>query len=123
MREATSPALKVALAFHEAWASKDLDRALSYLAEDIVCDAPAGRMEGIAAYREFMAPFVGMLLDSEMIAAFGDQDKAVIVYDTKTKLVESAPAAECVTVANDKITYNRFIFDRAPFDAARRAQS
>src|SRR4051812_38738259 len=51
MREATSPALKVALAFHEAWASKDLDRALSYLAEDIVCDAPAGRMEGIAAYR------------------------------------------------------------------------
>lgn len=122
MREATSPALKVALAFHQAWSNKKLDQALGYLAEDIVCDAPAGRIEGIAAYREFMAPFVQMLIDSEMIAAFGDQDRAVIVYDTKTALVESAPAAECVTVRNDKITYNRFIFDRAPFDAARRAR-
>lgn len=123
MRDATSPALKVALAFHEAWVNKDLDRALNYLAEDIVCDAPAGRMQGIAAYREFMAPFVQMLISSQMIAAFGDEDQAVVVYDTKTALVESAPAAECVTVLNDKITYNRFIFDRAPFDAARRARS
>lgn len=122
MPNATSPALEVALAFHQAWSNKDLDRAMSYLAEDIVCDAPAGRMEGIAAYREFMAPFVQMLINSQMIAAFGDHDQAVIVYDTKTKLVESAPAAECVTVQNNKITYNRFIFDRAPFDAARRAR-
>jgi hypothetical protein len=123
MREPTSPALKVALAFHQAWSNKDLDLALSYLAEDIVCDAPPGRIEGIAAYREFMAPFVQMLVNSQMIAAFGDQDQAVIVYDTRTALVESAPAAECVTVLNDKITYNRFIFDRAPFDAARRARA
>jgi len=122
MREAKSPALDVAMAFHEAWANKDLDRALGYLDENIVCDAPAGRIEGIAAYREFMAPFVKMLLDSKMIAAFGDQDQAVIVYDTKTRLVDSAPAAECVTVEDDKITYNRFIFDRAPFDAARQAR-
>jgi ketosteroid isomerase-like protein len=35
--------------------------------------------------------------------------------------VASAPAAECVTVRDGKITYSRFIFDRAPFDAARKA--
>lgn len=122
MREATIPALDTALAFHQAWVNKDLDLAMSYLAEDIVCDAPAGRVEGVAAYREFMAPFVQMLIDSQMIAAFGDQDRAVIVYDTRTALVDSAPAAECVTVVDDKITYNRFIFDRTPFDAARRAR-
>ena len=29
--------------------------------------------------------------------------------------VTSAPAAECVTVIDGKITDNRFIFDRAPF--------
>jgi hypothetical protein len=33
--------------------------------------------------------------------------------------VPSAPAAECVTVKDDKITYSRFVFDRAPFEAAR----
>jgi hypothetical protein len=35
--------------------------------------------------------------------------------------VTSAPGAECLTVSDGKITYSRFIFDRAPFDAARRA--
>lgn len=50
--------LQVATAYHEAWTSKDLDRAMSYIADDIVCDAPAGRIEGAAAYQAFMAPFV-----------------------------------------------------------------
>ena len=54
-------------------------------------------------------------------AAFGDDTTAVLVYDTETVPVASAPAAECVTVTDGKITHNRFIFDRAPFDAARQA--
>ena len=32
---------------------------------------------------------------------------------------DPAVGAECVTVTDGKITYSRFIFDRAPFDAAR----
>jgi SnoaL-like domain len=116
-----SAALRVALAYHEAWIGKDLDRAMTYLADDIVCDAPAGRIEGATAYREFMAPFVGMLLGAELIAAFGDEERALIMYDTRTILVPSGPAAECVTVHNGKISYSRFIFDRVPFAAARQA--
>jgi hypothetical protein len=54
-----------------------------------------------------------------MIAAFGDDETALIIYDTATVPVPSAPAAECVTVKDDKITYSRFVFDRAPFEAAR----
>jgi hypothetical protein len=41
------------------------------------------------------------------------------MYDTETVPVKSAPGAECVTVTDGTITYSRFIFDRAPFDAAR----
>lgn len=62
MNDDTGPALQTALAYYEAWTSKDLDR------------------------------------------------------------VESAPAAECVTVRDGKMVYSRFIFDRAPFQAARRAE-
>jgi ketosteroid isomerase-like protein len=116
-----SPALDVALAYYEAWTSKDLDGAMSYIADDIVCDAPAGRMEGAAAYREFMAPFVQIFKSAQMIAAFGDEETALVMYDTETVPVKSAPAAECVTVKDGKITYSRFVFDRAPFEAARRA--
>ena len=46
MTETTSPALRTALAYYEAWTSHDLGQAMRYIAEGIVCDAPAGRIEG-----------------------------------------------------------------------------
>ena len=119
MTESTSPALDVALAYYHAWTGHDLDKAMTYIADDIVCDAPAGRLEGAAAYRNFMGPFVQILTGSELVAAFGDDQQAVIMYDTETVPVKTAPGAECVTVTDGKITRSLFIFDRAPFDAAR----
>ena len=119
MTETTSPALRTALAYFRAWTSHDFESAMSYIADDIVCDAPAGRLEGAAAYRGFMGPFVQILTKAELIAAFGDEHTAVLVYDTSTVPVASAPASECVTVTDGKISYSRFIFDRAPFAAAR----
>jgi hypothetical protein len=118
-----SAALKVALAYYEAWTSKDLDAAYSYVAEEIVCDAPAGRIEGKDAYRAFLTPFAGSLLSATLIAAYGDEDKALIMYDTSSALVASGPGAECLTVVDGKITYSRFIFDRLPFAAARQAMA
>jgi ketosteroid isomerase-like protein len=123
MTESTSPALEVALAYYHAWTGHDLDKAMSYIADDMVCDAPAGRLEGATAYRNFMGPFVQILTGSELVAAFGDDVKAVVVYDTETVPVRSAPGAECVTVKDGKIIRSLFIFDRAPFDAVRKAQA
>ena len=123
MTDTTSPALRTALAYYHSWTSHDLDKAMSYIADDIVCDAPAGRLEGAEAYRSFMGPFVQILTSATMIAAFGDDQTALVMYDTQTVPVKSAPAAECVTVKDGKITYSRFVFDRAPFDAARNAAS
>jgi ketosteroid isomerase-like protein len=123
MNETTSPALHTALAYYQAWTGHDLDKAMSYIADDIVCDAPAGRLEGATAYRGFMAPFVQILRAATLIAAFGDEHTALIMYGTQTVPVPSAPAAECVTVTDGKISYSRFIFDRVPFDAARSAAS
>ena len=54
-------------------------------------------------------------------AGLGDAQTAVVMYDTDTVAVKDAPAAECVTVRNGVIVHMRIIFDRAPFDAARRA--
>ena len=123
MAETTSPALRTALAYYQAWTSHDLDKALSYIADDIVCDAPAGRLEGAEAYRGFLGPFVQILTSAKMIAAFGDDETALVMYDTESVPVKSAPGAECVTVKSGKITHSRFVFDRAPFDAARAAST
>ena len=39
-----SAALRTALAYYRAWTSHDLDTAMNYIADDVVCDAPAGRL-------------------------------------------------------------------------------
>jgi len=41
MTEQTSAALATALAYHRAWTGGDFERAMSYVADDIVCLAPA----------------------------------------------------------------------------------
>ncbi len=121
--ESPSPALQVALAYFAAWTKKDLETAMSFIDENIVCDAPAGRLHGAEAYRAFMEPFTQILLDAHLIAAFGDHTTALVMYDTKTVPVPDAPGAECVTVRDGKITHSRFLFDRAPFQAARTSSS
>lgn len=121
MPDASSPALDTALAYHRAWTSHDFDQAMTYIAEDIVCDAPSGRLEGTEAFRAFMGPFVQLLTASKLIAAFGDDKTALLMYDTETVPVKAAPGAECLTVRDDKITHLRIIFDRLPFEAARNA--
>ena len=113
--------LYVALAYHRAWTSNDFERAMTFIAPDIVCLAPAGRIDGADAFRAFMGPFSQILTRSELLSAFGDRDTAVLIYDTDTIPVQHAPAAEQLTVRNGLIVEMRIIFDRAPFDAARRA--
>ncbi|MGI8680754.1 MAG: nuclear transport factor 2 family protein [Mycobacteriales bacterium] len=116
----SSPALDTALAYHRAWTSHDFDKAMTHVAADIVCDAPAGRVEGAEAFRAFMGPFAQIVTGSNLIAAFGDDETALLMYDTETIPVRNAPGAECLTVHGKKITHIRIVFDRAPFEAARR---
>jgi ketosteroid isomerase-like protein len=123
MTDSNPAALATALAYYRAWTSHDFERAMTYIADDIVCQAPAGRLEGAAAFRGFMGPFAQILTSSKLIAAFGDETTAVVMYDADTVPVKDAPGAECVSVRDGKISHMRIIFDRLPFDAARRAQS
>jgi ketosteroid isomerase-like protein len=121
MTDSTSPALQTALAYFHAWTRRDIDQAMTYIADDIVCQAPSGQLEGAEAFWGFMGPFVQILTRSSLIAAFGDQEKAVVIYDTDTVPVRDAPGAECVAVKDGKITHMRIIFDRLPFEQARQA--
>ncbi|HET6291583.1 MAG TPA: nuclear transport factor 2 family protein [Amycolatopsis sp.] len=117
----TSPALAVALSYHRAWTSKDFAQAMTHVADDIVCHTPGGRLSGAEAFRGFMGPFTEILTGSTLLSAFGDETTALLMYDTATLPVASAPGAELLTVRAGKIVELRIVFDRAPFDAAREA--
>ncbi len=121
MTENTSAALQTALGYFQAWTTQDFDRAMSFLAPDMVCHAPSGRLDGAEAFRGFMEPLTRILVRAELIASFGDESTALLMYDTQTVPVPNAPGAECLTVEEGLITEIKIIFDRLPFAAARQA--
>ena len=115
-------ALATGLAYFQAWTSHDFDGAMGYIADDIICLAPAGRLEGAAAFRAFMEPFSQIVTRAALVAGFGDDTKAVVVYDTDTVPVQDAPGAECVTVEDGKITHRDLRGFPCPAPAAATAR-
>lgn len=84
MIENHGTALQTVLAYHEAWASKDLEQSMRFIADDIVCEAPAGRIEGAHAYRGFLESFFQLLKRARLVASFGDHETAMLLYDNET---------------------------------------
>ncbi|MGM1063720.1 nuclear transport factor 2 family protein [Saccharothrix sp. Mg75] len=114
MTGTTSPALTTALAHHRAWTSGDLDATMALVADDVVCENPNGVLRGAGAYRRFTEGFTGMLTGSALVAAFGDDGTALLMYTTDTPKAPGATAAEHLTVVDGRITGIRMVFDRAP---------
>ncbi|MDQ6778597.1 MAG: nuclear transport factor 2 family protein [Actinomycetota bacterium] len=112
-------ALEVSRAYYQAWTAKDFERAMTFVADGIVCETPGGKLEGAEAFRAFMEPFTRIVTRAELIASFGDERSALLMYDTDTVPVPHAPGAESHRVDDGKITHITIIFDRQPFTAAR----
>jgi hypothetical protein len=67
----TDPSTPPALAYH---------RALSYIADDITCDAPRARISGAQPCRDFLGGFMAQLTAVQTVAALGDDTTAVLFY-------------------------------------------
>lgn len=101
--------------YHRAWTAGDVDRAMTQVADDIVCRAPGADLTGKEAYREFIAAFAPALTGLADIASFVDGDRVALFYYPQTQGTTTAPAAECFTVRNGKIAESVLIFDRPSF--------
>ena len=123
MTEPSNSALYTALAYHRACTSRDVEQAMSHISPDIVCRAPAGPVIGADAFRAFMGRFSQLWIRSELIAAFGNTQTAVLVYNTEPGPVKNAAAAEYLTVNDNLIVEMTIIYDQAPFTAALNQES
>ncbi|MEJ5946910.1 nuclear transport factor 2 family protein [Pseudokineococcus basanitobsidens] len=110
---------ETALTYHRAWTSGDMDAAMACVADDVTFDTPAGRLEGAEALRAFMEPFARGLTSSHVLGLHSTDDEAMLMYDTATVLVPSAPAAEWYRISEQRIRAGHIIFDRLPFALAR----
>jgi SnoaL-like domain len=109
--EPTTP-LAIAIAFTKAWTSHDMETAASYVAEDVEFDGPiAGHTTGIDAYMQGLSAFAPVVTGMRIIAAFGDDTQALIMYDLTTAPFGTLRTAELLTVKDGKIQEDKLTFD------------
>ncbi|WP_245003988.1 nuclear transport factor 2 family protein [Bradyrhizobium liaoningense] len=109
--------MQIARTYVEAIARKDVDAVISISADDIVCTSPRGRIIGTPKFREFHDGFARMLRKVTLLAIYGDDQQAVVVYSADTHPVANAIVAEFFKVTNGKIVSTEVIYDAAPFVA------
>lgn len=101
--------------YHDAWTGGDVDHAMTYVADDIVCRAPGVDLDGKDAYRGFIGGFAPMLTGIGDIAEFADGDRVALFYYPQTAATSTTPAAEYFTVRDGRISESVLIFDRLSY--------
>jgi hypothetical protein len=114
----SSAAQKIAEEYVRAWTGRDVEKALSLAADNVVCEAPNGTFEGIDRLREFLEPFVGTLVDATVVDVLGNDTHAAAVYVTDTQFLKNFRGMDYITVENGKITQIISHFDLLPMAQA-----
>lgn len=115
MTQQQMTALDSVLEYHRCWTSGDIDGAMQYIADDMVCKAPGADVVGKEQYRAFLGGFASMLTGIDDLAAFGDGDHAVLFYYPHTAMTSTSPTAEHFTIRDGKIAETVLAFDRMSF--------
>ena len=115
--QSNGKALQIAKTYIDAIASKNVDTIISVSADDVVCTSPLGQITGVRKFREFQDGFARMIEKITILAAYGDDEQAVVVYYAATHPVANSIVAELLKVKNGKITSTEVIYDATPFAA------
>jgi len=115
--QSNGKASHIAKTYVEAIAGKNVDTVISVSADDIVCTSPIGRITGAQKFREFHDGFARMIKKITILASYGDDEQAVVIYIADTHPVADAAVAEFLKVKNGKIASTEVIYDAAPFAA------
>jgi limonene-1,2-epoxide hydrolase len=113
----TSKALEIAQVYAKALANKDVETIVSISAEEVVCTSPIGQTTGLERFRAFQEGFAKMLTNLTVLAVYGDDQQAVVVYLAETQPVPRSLVAELVKVKDGKLASTDVIYDATPFAA------
>ena len=112
MTNANDDALSTVQAYHHAWTGGDVDRALTYLSEDVRCFAPDENVTTKSDWREYLASFVPMLTGAPLHTRMTDSNRVALWYFPQTAVTTTTLASELFTVRNGQIVEIRLAFDR-----------
>jgi ketosteroid isomerase-like protein len=108
-------ASEIVQAYHRAWTGGDVERAMTFVADDVRCQAPGQDLVGKEEYAAFLAGFAPRLTGIADIATFAEGDRVALFYYPQTAVTQTTPAAECFTVRDGKIVDSVLIFDRMSY--------
>ena len=117
MTNTNGKALEIARTYVEAIAKKDVESILSISAEGVVCTSPIGQMTGLERFRAFHDGFARMVTNLTVLAIYGDDEQAVVVYDAETHPAPHSVVAELIKVKDGKLASTDVIYDATPFAA------
>ncbi|MGH2962231.1 MAG: nuclear transport factor 2 family protein [Solirubrobacterales bacterium] len=101
----------VALAFIKAWGSSDMTTVAGYVADDIAYEGPMAQANGAEAYLDAVSGFSELVTELKIIAAVGDDEQALIMYDMVTGPFGTLRAAEHLVISDGKIKTSTLVFD------------
>ena len=105
-------ALLTVQAHHQAWTSGDVERALTYVWDDVRCFAPDESVTTKDDWHDYLAGFAPMLVGAPEHARMTDSDRVALWYFPQTAATATTLASELFTVRDGQILEIRLAFDR-----------
>ncbi|BCJ38631.1 hypothetical protein Athai_61340 [Actinocatenispora thailandica] len=106
-------AVPVAVAFVEALGKRDLAAVSELLHDDVVYESPGARVTGAAAVAAAIGEFAATVTGADVVAAFGDEQGAVVCHDLHTGPFGTLRTVDHVTVRAGRIVADTVVFDTA----------
>lgn len=105
-------ALSIVQAYHQAWTSGNVERALTYVSDDVHCFAPDENVTTKNDWHDYLARFVPMLTGAPEHTGMTDGDRVALWYYPQTAVTKTTLASELFTVREGQIIEIRLAFDR-----------
>ncbi|WP_328988482.1 nuclear transport factor 2 family protein [Kribbella sp. NBC_01245] len=110
--DSTRPAaVRVALEFLDAFATKDSAKLASLLDPDVVFESPRTTLNGADAVATAIGGFAQAVLGVSVIAAYGDEERAVVMYDMELGPLGTIRASDHLVVRDGRVISDQLVFD------------
>jgi ketosteroid isomerase-like protein len=114
---ATTTPADIAVAYIEAFGKGDMSAIAGFLADDVVFESPTVQLTG-AAVLEAVGQFAQVVTGVDIIAAYGDDEQALVMYDMHTGPFGTIRVGELLAVRDGRITADRLAFDTHAIQAS-----
>ncbi|MEV4889219.1 nuclear transport factor 2 family protein [Nonomuraea sp. NPDC055795] len=115
-------AVDVATVFITAFGAGDMATVTECLAEDVVFESPRVHVEGVEAVTATIGQFAQVVAGVDIIAAVGDAEQAMVIYNMKTGPFGTLRVVDYLVVRDSKITSDVVVFDTYEVRKAEESQ-